>query len=152
MADRRGSAAIEFLLWVPILVFFVAAVIDWGFYMNTRTYVARAAMDGARVGTSTFESSLVTPGSVVVPKADARTKQVLAELGLPCPGAPLCQVNVSYCPAGVSGDCDCLDGSGTCYPPVPAIRVEVIYQFEAFFGTAFTPTVIQDDFVMAVEG
>lgn len=149
-SPRRGSAAVEFFLWVPILVFLVAAVIDWGFYMNTRTYVARAAMDGARVGTSTYEPSTSPAGSVVVPKAKARTLQVLQDLGLPCVPAT-CTIDVKYCPSGVSGVCDCDDGTGACHPPVDAIRVLVTYDFEPYFGTAFTPDVIVDDFVMAVE-
>lgn len=150
-ASRRGSAAIEFALWIPILVFLIAAVIDWAHYMTIRTSVARAAMDGARIGTSTYEPATATPGDIVVPKAKARTIVVLGELGLPCVSAPDCVVEVSYCASGVTGDCDCDDGTGTCFPPVDAIRVRVDYAFTPFFGSAGTPGRVTDEFVMAVE-
>ena len=48
--SKRGSAAIEFALLSTVLFLFLSTVVDWGWYMTQRVSVARATMDGARVG------------------------------------------------------------------------------------------------------
>lgn len=147
---RRGSAAIEFALWLPVLFILLSAVIDWGAYWATRVTIARATMDGARMGAARFEpdqiaGSAVTPGSLVVPEAEARAESLLTSMGKPCPGCATAQ----YCPAGVA--------TGVCNhptlgpPPFDALHIRVDYTFTPFFGWASTPTLISEEFLMAVE-
>ena len=76
-AHRAGSAAVEFALWLPVMLMFVASVVDYGFYMTRRVTVARAAMEGARMGAAVFEADNVAPGSMIVPIAESRAGEVL---------------------------------------------------------------------------
>jgi hypothetical protein len=138
---RRGSAAIEFALWLPVMLMFVAAIVDYGFYMTTRVSVARGAMEGVRVGATVFEpNSVVPPGSVVGVKARQRSIRVLNDLGIACPGTN-CSVTASYCPAA----------SAPCFAPFDAIEVQVNYTFEPLFGLVPVPTTMIEKQLMAVE-
>jgi hypothetical protein len=138
----RGAAAIEFALWLPILLMFVSIIIDWGFYMTTRVTVARGVMEGARRGAAQFEPTTVPAGSQIVPRARARTLQVLEDMGITCTG-PSCLLQVTYCDTGQGGPCQ--------NPPFDGIVVQVTLDFEPFFGFVPTPDRIQESFEMAVE-
>lgn len=140
--SKRGSAAVEFALLSIVLLLFLSTVVDWGWYMTQRVSVARATMDGTRVGAATFESSLVPDGSLTVPAAETRTKDVLEDLGLPCV-PPSCAVNVTHCSVGEGGVC--------MTPPFEAIHVALQYEYVPFFGFIPTPTSIQSEFIMATE-
>ena len=146
---RRGTAATEFALWLPILAVLIAGVVDWGSYMNVRAGVTRAAIDGARVGASKFESATDTGGSVSGPAAETRARAVLTSLGMGC--AAGCSVTATFCPRDTAGICDVTTGGGTLQPPVDALHVQVSYNFQPWFGFAFTPSNIAVDFVMAME-
>jgi hypothetical protein len=139
---RRGSAAIEFALWLPVMLVFVAAVVDYGFYMTRRVSVARATMEGARVGAAVFEPNNVPAGSQIVPAAQNRASEVLTDIGIACPGAG-CTITVNFCPAGGGGAC----GS----PPFTAIQVEIDYDISPVFGLVPVPTHIHELQLMAVE-
>ena len=138
---RRGTTAIEFALWLPVLFILISAVVDWGYYMSQRVSIARATMDGCRIGAAVFEPNTATPGSVSKGKAEQRTREVLAGLGLPCGGS--CAVIAQYCADGAGGAC----GS----PPFDGLIVQTHYEIEPFFGLASAPTDIDEDFMMAVE-
>ncbi len=146
--SRRGAAATEFALWVPVLFGLASIVLDWGSYMTTRVNVGRAAMDGVRVGAAVFEPANATAGTISGPRGAERAKEVIEGMGLTCV-APNCTIIWNYCPAGAPGPCDCPDGS--CAPPVDSLRVEVNYAFTPWFGWSFTPTTISEEFVMAME-
>ena len=154
-ATRRGIAATEFALWLPVMLALIAGVIDWGAYMNARSGVTRAAIDGARVGASKFESTTDPQGSICEPAAEGRAKQVLDNLGLACDTAPGggCTITADFCLRGDPGPCDVMDlgGGGMLRPPVDSLRVGVRYDFQPWFGHAFTPDFIAVDFVMAME-
>lgn len=139
--SRRGSAAIEFSLWLPILLLLVSAIVDWGLYMNQRVSVARATMDGARAGAAVFEPSNVTPGSLVVPAAQNRANNVMVGMGLTC-GAG-CNIVTTYCPQGTGGVCQT--------PPFNGVTVEITYGYNPIFGFLAVPGVIRERFIMAVE-
>lgn len=47
---RRGSAAIEFGFWLPVVIVMLSGIIDFGWYMSRSEIVMRAARDGARQG------------------------------------------------------------------------------------------------------
>lgn len=140
-SSRRGSAAIEFSLWLPVLLLFVSAVVDWGMYMTTRVSVARATMDGTRGGAAVFEPSTVTPGSMVVPAAQNRASNVLSGMGMTC-GAG-CNITTTYCPKNAGGVCQS--------PPFNGVTVNIQYAYTPFFGFLAVPTVINERFIMAVE-
>jgi TadE-like protein len=140
--SKRGSAAVEFALLSIVLLLFLSTVVDWGWYMTQRVSVARATMDGTRVGAATFESSLVADGSLTVPAAEARTVEVLEDLGLPCI-PPSCSVDVTHCSVGEGGVC--------MNPPFEAIHVALQYEYVPFFGFIPTPTVLHSEFIMATE-
>jgi hypothetical protein len=141
-SSRRGVSAIEFALWLPVLLLFVSAVVDWGHYMTTRAVVARGVMEGCRTGATIFEPPSVVPnGSMIEPRAQARTALVLGDLGITCPAAN-CVLQVDYCD----------DGDSVCSgPPFDALQVRVEYQFVPFFGLIPTPPEIREQFIMATE-
>lgn len=64
MMGRRGTAATEFALTLPLGLTILAAAIDGGMYMVETSVASRAARDGARVGSMTLESVPVT-GDVI---------------------------------------------------------------------------------------
>jgi hypothetical protein len=142
LTTRRGAAAIEFAIWLPILMVFLSAVVDWGWFMTRRVALARATMDGARVGATVYEPSSVTAGTLMKPRAESRAKNVLAGMGMPCT-AGLCTVTATYCGDGAGGVCN--------NPPFDGIVVQTTYVYEPFFGFVATPTLISDYFIMAVE-
>lgn len=139
---RRGSAAIEFGFWFPILMAFLSAVIDYGMYMNQRVDVARAVMEGCRSGASVFEKNDVAAGSIMIPTAITRTNQVLADLGIACPSAQ-CTSAGQYCALGAKGDCAA--------PPFDALYIEVTFQFTPPIGLLPVPVNIRERFIMAAE-
>lgn len=139
---RRGSAAVEFGLLAIVMFLFLSTVVDWGWFMTQRVSVARATMDGARVGAATFESSLVADGSLTVPAADARTRSVLSGLGMPCMPA-ICTLTITHCAPAEGGVCSA--------PPFEAIHVALRYNYQPFFGFVPTPDALQSEFIMATE-
>lgn len=139
---RRGSAAIEFGFWLPVLVLFVSAVVDYGVYMNTRVSIARGAMEGCRAGSAYFEKDEVAAGSVMGPTAVSRANQVLSDLGIPCPDSK-CTSTATYCPVGASGACNS--------PPFDALLVTVTYTFTPPIGLLPVPETITERFMMAAE-
>lgn len=141
-ATRRGAAAVEFALWLPILLIFVSAVIDWGSYMTTRVTVARAVMEGTRTGASVFEPpNIGARGSRIVPRTIQRTEQIFTDMGITC-ASPGC-FRVEYCDTGEGGVCR--------NPPLNAIVVEARMPFVPFFGFVPVPDSIVERFEMAVE-
>jgi hypothetical protein len=139
---RRGAAAIEFAIWLTVLLMFVSAVVDWGIYMTTRVTVARAVMEGTRTGASIFEAPNSGPrGSRIVPRTIRRTEQIFTDMGIPC-SSPGC-FRVEYCDTGEGGPCR--------NPPLNAIVIEARLDYTPFFGFVPTPDRIVERFEMAVE-
>jgi hypothetical protein len=139
---RRAAAALEFALMLPMLLIFLSAVIDWGWYMTQRVAVARATMDGCRVGATVYEPDSVVAGSLIKPRAVNRAKDVLLGMGMPC-NAGNCLITATYCANGAGGVCNS--------PPFDGLVLQIAYDFTPFFGFAPVPTDITDFFLMAVE-
>lgn len=135
--SRRGNAAIEFALVLPLLFMLVSAVVDWGYYMTLRVTVARATMDGVRAG-SALKDDPNTAANEVAVAAKQRTLDTLAGMGRACGS---CTVTAEACNVGQGGSCGA--------PPVPAVVVTVNYPFTPFFGFVQTPPNITDSFTMA---
>lgn len=61
---RRGAAAVEFALTFPLGMTILAGAIDGGMYMVESTVAARAARDGARVGSMILEPPPATGDTI----------------------------------------------------------------------------------------
>lgn len=53
--ERRGAAAVEFGLTMPVLLLLLAGIVDGGFLMSRHHVLARTARDAARIGATTVE-------------------------------------------------------------------------------------------------
>ncbi|MEQ1565111.1 MAG: TadE/TadG family type IV pilus assembly protein [Myxococcota bacterium] len=137
---RRGSAAMEFAIWLPIMTFMVSAVVDYGYYMTRRVSVARSAMEGARLGAAVYEPTAMAPGTDIQPKAKARAEDMMTSMGIPCAGS--CVV-ATYCPDEAGSACG--------DPPFDAVEVDITYPFTPIFGIVPIPTEIHEVQLMAVE-
>jgi Flp pilus assembly protein TadG len=90
---RRGAAAIEFAMLMPLMVVFAAAVIDFSWYVNRFYNIQQATRDAARIAATIYESK-ADAGTLSVPAAEAHAEAVLDGLGMRCLGS--CQVNATY--------------------------------------------------------
>lgn len=86
---RRGAAAVEFALSLPFIVALFGGVVDLCLYMSRCHVIARAARDGARVGSVTFEGTSPT-GALIEDAAVDQAMAILEQTGLEC--AAECQV------------------------------------------------------------
>ncbi len=53
--QRRGTAAVEFTMWLLPTMVLLAVIIDGAFYVSDTHNLARITRDGARVGAATLE-------------------------------------------------------------------------------------------------
>jgi Flp pilus assembly protein TadG len=70
---RRGATAIEFALWMPVMLMMFAGIIDVSLYLNGMHQVVRAARDGARVTASTTLANVTNPSSTSAVEAELET-------------------------------------------------------------------------------
>ena len=80
---RRGAAMIEMGLMLPVLIFTFAVVLELSFFMSQMHMVARAARDGARVGSITIEGP-DADGSEITANAIDQAELVLTAGGYEC--------------------------------------------------------------------
>ncbi len=139
-ATRRGTAAVEFALWLPILFLLISGVVDWSSFMSTRVHIERAVTDGCRTGASVIEPVTSPEGSVAIPRAESRMTDVLTGVGLTPGGATM---TAQFCNPGDGGNC----GS----PPIEALYCSIQFPFVPFFGLAGAPGIIDADYIMAME-
>ena len=84
---RRGSAATEFALLVPVVFGILTITVDMGWYLWRHADVVEAAREGARHGGAMIENPA---GTAVPTEADiendavAHTRAVLGAQGAPC--------------------------------------------------------------------
>lgn len=90
-SDSRGSELIELALTLPILLFVLAGIVDFGLLFQRYEVVTNAAREGARVA--------VLP-SYTAADAQARVQSYLAASGLTSPAAP---PDVVYSTQALSG-------------------------------------------------
>jgi Flp pilus assembly protein TadG len=50
LIERKGSAAVEFAIVLPVLLLFVFGIVEWGLYMFNRHVITDASREGARNG------------------------------------------------------------------------------------------------------
>jgi len=131
----RGGATMEFALWLPILAILVGGVTDLGWYLSRYQDIARAARDGARVGSTVLEDQTASRGSQIEAAATTQALQVLDDLGLTCGQTDRCTVTARYD-----------DSTGH-----PAIVVTVTYPFEPLVGMFPMPHTLAAQFTMMTQ-
>lgn len=99
IAPRRGAAAIEFALLLPVLAVMVTGVADAGWYMHETQLAAQAVREGARVGAGVRLDGTPSPASV----ATTRTLQVLEMTSV---DPSVVTVDATYSNRLSSGSCD----------------------------------------------
>lgn len=81
--SRRGSAAVEFGVTLPLLMLIVMGIIELGSYMNAAYLVNRSVRDGCRMGAMVLEGPEPT-GEILEAAALEQVRQSLAAGGLDC--------------------------------------------------------------------
>lgn len=74
---RRGAAALEFALVLPLLALLVLGGLDWGYYFFAEQVVVNAAREGARAG-----SLEAVDDSAALADAEAAARSFLSRGGL----------------------------------------------------------------------
>ena len=133
---RRGAAAIEFALVLPVFVLIFAAVMDFGWLFYERTVLDAATTRGCRAG------ALVDPGEDEADLDAVRTRaqEVMEETlldvgGIACEGDDNCMVSVS--------------AFGTM--PGRSIKCVVDKRFEPILGMVLDPFVMESAMVVRLE-
>lgn len=80
---RRGIAAMEFILMMPVFILTVTGVIELSNFITNFHHVQRAARDGARVGSVTLEG-VNADGSLIKEAAAQQAIDVLDASNRPC--------------------------------------------------------------------
>jgi Flp pilus assembly protein TadG len=128
---RRGAAALEFALILPVILVILSAVADYGWFLAMQTHVVQAARDGVRVGVTVDRDSGDDPAAT----AADHVGEVLTNLGLPCAAADGCEITAA------------LETAGT----LDTLRVTVRMDYQPPAGIVPTPEVLQAVFSMAME-
>ncbi|MFT4625014.1 MAG: Flp pilus assembly protein TadG [Myxococcota bacterium] len=114
---RRGSAATEFAVWLPLVMTMISGLVDFSWFMSRYQNVVRIARDSARTGSATYEQPLLdAPGSKVVPAAEAHALEAFTMMNMDC-YEPECTVNVTYRE-----------------DPYNLLEVEIRYKYEPLIG------------------
>lgn len=64
---QRGAAALEFAIVLPILIFVLLGIVDFGMVMGAQTQVSNAAREGARtaaLGSTTFKAEQAVKNAI----------------------------------------------------------------------------------------
>jgi Flp pilus assembly protein TadG len=93
-ALRRGASAIEFALTLPVLAFFLMAVIEYGWYFNQLIAMTGATRDALRIAvTYQVDGSQTDPYGNVIAQAENRVTNLLLAYGIdPSTGPSGCRV------------------------------------------------------------
>lgn len=89
---RRGASAVEFALWMPLMLLLFGGVVDLSLYMNQTHTVARVAREAARHAASSTMSQLADSSSTTAIDASIESacedhaRRVLTDLGQTCDG------------------------------------------------------------------
>ncbi len=81
---RRGNAAIEFALLLPVVIVMFGSIIDLSLFLTRAHIVQRAARDAARVGSATLEGGTSATGDDIEAAATAQATEALLQAGIPC--------------------------------------------------------------------
>lgn len=152
--NRRGATAIEFVLWLPIILTILSFMADLSWYMHQAQIVHRATIDGVRFGvrqSSSEVSAGVANGTYMKPSAASHIKNLLENtsgtLERDNPGFASVTVNARYVPKGSKV-------GSTAGPPPSFDRLNVTTNAEItpLFNIFPLPTTIKATYEMRVEG
>ena len=90
---RRGAAALEFALVLPVLILLFGGIIELSLFISTFHRVNRVARDAARVGSTVIEGD-EPDGTLIVEAAEEHANLALDAAQLPCTGG--CVVEASW--------------------------------------------------------
>lgn len=124
---RRGAAAVEFALTLPVVIVVASAVLDYSWFLNRSADVLTAVREGTRHGATIEQDD--DPAA----EAMTRTQTALTDYGFTCSGS--CSVNATV------GD---LDGMAT-------VQVVASVPYEPIMGLVPTPENMGATLVMALE-
>ncbi|MFT7520000.1 MAG: Flp pilus assembly protein TadG [Kiritimatiellia bacterium] len=129
---RRGAAAIEFAMWIPVLAVLFSGIVDVSWMMSRQHNVVRAARDGARVGAVIIEDGAVTPGTDITRVAEEHAVSILNGVGMTCDGG--CKVTATYVTS-----------------PRAMVTVHVEYDFVPLMGLIPLSTTLTTSFTMMAQ-
>jgi len=123
---RRGAAAIEFALTLPVFVLMLGGALEWGWVMPHELDAEHVARDAARAG------ALAAPGQDPIALATTRATQALAEQGVD-PGRATVAVSLGNAVSGTT------------------IQVQVTVPYDTLLGLVPAPVDLHGDATMHVE-
>jgi hypothetical protein len=126
---RRGAAALEFAMMLPVVLLIISAVLDYSWYLNQATAVVNATREGARMG-ATVDIPLGADAEAI-----SHTTRALESYGIPCESSGVCTVRAAY--GRVAS--------------MNALTVSVEAPFQPLFGLVPTPEVLRGELTMALE-
>jgi len=124
LRDCRGGAAVEFAIILPLLIFLVAGIIEFGFALYDKAVLTNASREGARTGiVFRIDPSTGERNPITVYEIQERVERYL-------------QGNPLISPGGVS--IPALDVPETCVDSGDEISVKVSYPYKFLILPEFT--------------
>ena len=131
MRVRRGASALEFALTLPVVMFVLAGILEYGWYLFQLSNVVHALRDGTRIGVTVPLSSATPPTT----RAEEHARAVMNGLGVPCEDGDGCIVTAIISP---SDEFDVLN-----------LTIEVDYT--PIVGLLPAPSLLQGTFTMMMQ-
>lgn len=128
-SSRRGAAAVEFALTMPVLLVMIFGVLDLSWYIRGATAVVNATREGLRMGVTVAQED--GPDAM----ADEQIQAVLLGYGIDCEGAYACEIEVT------STQVDGLD----------ALTANASISFLPLVGLTPAPELVRATLTMALE-
>ena len=132
--SRRGSAATEFAIFVPIIMIMFSGMVDLSWQLSRYQNLVRVSRDAARVAAATYENpQYVEPGTLSIPAGEDYAREALALLNMSCDDAA-CTIQVQR-----------IESS----PPI--MQVDLTYEVAPLVGIFALNKEINSSFSMAYE-
>lgn len=126
-APRRGAAAVEFALTLPVVIVVATAILDYSWFLNRSADVLTAVREGTRHGTT------IEQEDDPVTEAISHTETALGTYGLSCSGG--CDIEAQL---------NDLDG-------ITTLTVQTRVPYEPIVGLVPTPENMGATLTMALE-
>ncbi len=126
---RRGAAAVEFALMLPVVMLIASAVLDYSWYLHRSADVLTATRDGTRFGATVEQTD--DP----VTSATDRATTSLTDMGFDCAGASGCDIDAELDEVGGRA----------------VLRVTLRVDYTPVIGLVPTPDDMSATLVMALE-
>jgi Flp pilus assembly protein TadG len=126
--NRRGAAAIEFAMVLPVLIALLFGIIEYGWIFFQQSNILAAAREGARYGVTFEQGGSPTPTSA----AQTRVSSVLTSYGIDSASA-----TVSATQSGSS--------------PSEVLTVQIVVPYDPLIGLVPTPDNLTGTMTMLLE-